>query len=88
MAGAGARAPTPCLPRPRAAQRRLPVHQNNHRESLKNVKFIQTLLDVIGEAGADGGCPRTQGNLLYVVAVKVRCVVWGRVWVFCVCEGG
>jgi hypothetical protein len=42
------------------------------RESLTNVKFIQTLLDVIGEAGADGGCPRTQGNLLYTVAIKVR----------------
>ena len=44
------------------------------RESLTNVKFIQTLLDVIGEAGADGGCARTQGNLLYTVATKVGCL--------------
>lgn len=41
------------------------------RDALKNVKLTQTLVDVITEAGATGGCPKPQGNLLVVVATKV-----------------
>ena len=41
------------------------------RDALKNVKLTQTLVDVICEAGATGGCPKAQGNLLVVVATKV-----------------
>jgi hypothetical protein len=42
-----------------------------HRNALKNVKFTQTLVDVIKEAGVTGGCPKAKGNLLYTVASKV-----------------
>jgi hypothetical protein len=41
------------------------------RQSLKNIKFTQSLVDVIKEAGLTDGCPKQKGNLLYTVASKV-----------------
>jgi len=40
------------------------------RQSLRNPKFTQALLDTIKEAGVAGGCPKAQGNLIYTVASK------------------
>jgi hypothetical protein len=36
-----------------------------------NPKFRQTLVDLIKEAGVAGGCPKSQGALLYTIAGKV-----------------
>ena len=44
------------------------------RTAIRRVLGRAHRLDVIGEAGADGGCARTQGNLLYTVATKVCCL--------------
>ena len=38
---------------------------------MKNQKFRQVLVDVIKQAGVEGGCPKPQGALLYTVAGKV-----------------
>ena len=37
---------------------------------MKNAKFRKSLVDVIKEAGLEGGCPKQQGALLYTVASK------------------
>ncbi|KAI8472695.1 MAG: tRNA synthetases class I, catalytic domain-containing protein [Monoraphidium minutum] len=39
-------------------------------QSLRNPKFTQALLDTAREAGAEGGCPKAKGNLIYTVASK------------------
>lgn len=38
-------------------------------------KFRQALVDLIKAAGAEGGCPKAQGALLYTTASKV--LRWG-----------
>lgn len=48
------------------------THLINNRGALKNLKFTQSLVDVIKEAGlAATGCPKAKGNLLYTIASKV-----------------
>lgn len=56
-------------PRPPAT-----VSASSHRcrEALVKPKFRQALVDLIKEAGAAGGCPKSQGALLYTTASKVR----------------
>jgi hypothetical protein len=44
----------------------------SRRQSLRNPKFTQTLLDTVKEAGVVEGCPKAKGNLIYTVASKVR----------------
>lgn len=46
-----------------------PAHPR--RQSLRNPKFTQTLLDTVQEAGVAEGCPKAKGNLIYTVASKV-----------------
>ena len=41
------------------------------KNAVKNPKFSKTFTEVITEAGADSGCPKAKGNLLYTVASKV-----------------
>lgn len=41
------------------------------REALVKPKFRQALVDLIKEAGAADGCPKSQGALLYTTASKV-----------------
>ncbi len=50
---------------------RSPHNGIGRRNALRNVKFTQALMDVITEAGVTGGCPKTQGNMLYTLASKV-----------------
>lgn len=42
------------------------------RETLKNRKLRDEVVAVIKEAGAEGGCEKSCGDLLYEVAVKAR----------------
>lgn len=42
------------------------------RQALKNAKFRHALLEVILEAGVQGGCSKQTGALLYFIAGKVR----------------
>ena len=42
------------------------------RETLKNRKLRDEVVAVIKEAGAEGGCEKSRGDLLYEVAVKAR----------------
>lgn len=39
---------------------------------MKNAKFRQILVDIVKEAGLSDGCSKSQGNLLYYVASKVK----------------
>ena len=41
------------------------------RDSARNAKLCKALLEVIREAGAENGCPRSQGQLLYTCSTKV-----------------
>lgn len=41
------------------------------RGAIVKPKFRQALVDLIKEAGAAGGCPKSQGALLYTTASKV-----------------
>jgi hypothetical protein len=36
-----------------------------------NAKFRKTLTEIVDEAGARGGLPKSKGNLLYYAAGKV-----------------
>lgn len=42
------------------------------RGAIKNQKFRAALVEVIKQAGAEGGCPKAQGALLYTLGSKVR----------------
>ena len=46
-------------------------HPSDRSNAVKNPKFRAALVDVIREAGADGGCEKAKGALLYTVASKV-----------------
>lgn len=41
------------------------------RQAIVKPKFRQALVDLIKEAGVAGGCPKSQGALLYTTASKV-----------------
>lgn len=45
------------------------------RETLKNRKLRDEVVAVIKEAGAEGGCEKSCGDLLYEVAVKARTLI-------------
>lgn len=46
------------------------------RNASVNPKFRKSLLELIDEAGAKDGLPKTKGNLLYYVAGKVSTKPW------------
>ena len=58
------------------------------RQTLKNIKLTQALLDVVKEAGLTAGCPKQKGNLLYTVASKVGACVRACVRQQVVCGKG
>lgn len=47
----------------------------SHRPLLKNPKLLKNVIEVIREAGAEGGCSKAQGALLNAIATKVHVVI-------------
>ena len=81
-------ASSPSLSHTRTHTLTLSYHTHPHRQSVRNKKFREALVDVLSSAGVGpAGSSKVVGTLLYTVAGKVRERERGRGWVVCVGKG-